>query len=213
MASRIAASVLRVDGGERIVEHEHLRLAHERAREGDALLLAARELHAALADDGVEPSGSDRDLVEHLGLARRRRGSRPCASGDSGSSSAKPMLRVDRGREEERVLLRVADGRAHRRERQIADVVAVEEHGARRASAGGARAAWRSCVLPEPVRPTMASDLPARDLEAHVVDDRAIAVREREARDRERAAHARRARAAARSRTSGTASKISLRRS
>src|SRR6185312_5796281 len=45
---------LRVDRAQRIVEQEDRRLPRERARERDALPLAARELNAALADDGVE---------------------------------------------------------------------------------------------------------------------------------------------------------------
>ena len=85
---------LGVDGGERVVEHQDLRLAHERARERDALLLPAGELHAALADDGVEPLGQPERLLEHLRLARRRRGCAPCASSESESSRQKPMLRA-----------------------------------------------------------------------------------------------------------------------
>ena len=37
----------------RLVEHEDRRVAQDRARDGDALLLAAGEAVAALADDGV----------------------------------------------------------------------------------------------------------------------------------------------------------------
>ena len=43
----------RVDAGQRVVEHQHARLAGDGAGERQALLLAAREGDAALADDGV----------------------------------------------------------------------------------------------------------------------------------------------------------------
>ena len=84
---------LRVDGGERVVQDEDLRLPHEGARERDALLLPARELHAALAHDGVEPLGQPERLLEHLRLARGVADALPAPRATSGSSSAKPMLR------------------------------------------------------------------------------------------------------------------------
>src|SRR5205085_10808695 len=40
----------------RLVEHEQLRISQKRTRDGQPLLLAARHLHAALANDGVEPT-------------------------------------------------------------------------------------------------------------------------------------------------------------
>ena len=44
----------RVELRRRLVEHEEVRLAEQGAGDGQALLLAAGDLHPALADDGVE---------------------------------------------------------------------------------------------------------------------------------------------------------------
>ena len=70
---------LGVDGRERVVEHEHARARDQRARERDALALAAREVDAALADQRVvavrqlvDEGGDAGDLAggEHLVLGR-----------------------------------------------------------------------------------------------------------------------------------------------
>src|ERR1043166_3860743 len=45
---------LRVDGAQRVVEQEDQRVADERAGDGGALLLPARQRDAALADDGLQ---------------------------------------------------------------------------------------------------------------------------------------------------------------
>ena len=58
----------RVDGGERIVEHDDARAGDERARERDALALAAGEVDAALADQRVV---AVRQLVDERVDARR----------------------------------------------------------------------------------------------------------------------------------------------
>ncbi len=44
---------LGVHGGGAVVEDEHARVHQQRAGDGDALPLPAREANAALADDGV----------------------------------------------------------------------------------------------------------------------------------------------------------------
>ena len=44
---------LGIETGGRFVEHENPRVGENRPRDGDALALAAGQLHAALADDGV----------------------------------------------------------------------------------------------------------------------------------------------------------------
>ena len=62
---------LGVDGREGIVEHQDLGLPHQRAGQRDALLLPARELHAALADDGVEAVGQRRAPRRAPGPRRR----------------------------------------------------------------------------------------------------------------------------------------------
>src|SRR5437762_1256721 len=47
----------RVDGGERVVEHDDACAGDERACEGDALALSAGEIDAALADERVVTVG------------------------------------------------------------------------------------------------------------------------------------------------------------
>ena len=59
---------LGVDGRERIVEDDDPRAGDERARERDALALAAGEVHAALADQRVVAVGQ---VVGELGDAGR----------------------------------------------------------------------------------------------------------------------------------------------
>ena len=59
---------LRVEMGGGLVEDDDVRRLEEEAGEGDALLLAAREPVAAVADDGVEPVGQRLD--ERAGSAR-----------------------------------------------------------------------------------------------------------------------------------------------
>ena len=49
----MTASVLRVDRRRRLVEDQDRRVLEERARDGDALALAAGELRAALAELGL----------------------------------------------------------------------------------------------------------------------------------------------------------------
>ena len=46
---------LAVEARRRLVENEDLGVGQNRARDGDALTLSARQAHAALADDGVVP--------------------------------------------------------------------------------------------------------------------------------------------------------------
>ena len=61
-----------VERARRLVEHEDRRVAQHRARDRDALLLAAGEAVAALADDGVVALGQRRDHV--MDARRLRRG-------------------------------------------------------------------------------------------------------------------------------------------
>ena len=74
---------LGVEIGERLVEQEHLRIAHDRAAHGDALALAAGELARIAVEQRLE--------AEDLGGARA-----PAASisafGAPRSLSEKPML-------------------------------------------------------------------------------------------------------------------------
>ena len=81
------------------------------------------------------------------------------------------MLRADGRREQERVLLRVADRAAHGVERQIAHVLAVEEHAYRAASVASAASSTASVDLPVPVRPTIATNVPRPTSKLTSVDD------------------------------------------
>src|SRR6478735_3599102 len=56
-----------VDGAGRFVEHQDRRIAHDGARQGDALALSARELLTALADLRVVTLRQLRDEVVRLG--------------------------------------------------------------------------------------------------------------------------------------------------
>ena len=71
----------RVEIGERLVEQEDLRVAHDRAADGDALALAAREL-ARLAVEQVL------DLQHLGGRGAPARRSRSAASFESSSPNA-----------------------------------------------------------------------------------------------------------------------------
>ena len=138
-------------------------------------------------------SGSAERLLEHLRLARRRRGCAPRPPRDSHSSSAEADVARHRGREQEGVLLGVADRLAHgapaadrRRPCRRANT-APAGVGSRRASS------MASVDLPEPVRPTIASDA-RRHVEGDVVEHlarrrtrRRAPAREMAPRDRRRA--------------------------
>src|SRR5438309_2095115 len=68
-----------------LVEQEDGRVAQDGAGDGDALPLAAGQLHAALADAGLVAVGERRDEVVGVGLPRRRddlllAGARPAVS-------------------------------------------------------------------------------------------------------------------------------------
>ena len=63
----------RVEVRRRLVQDQDRRVLQEGARDGHALALAARELRAALAHDGVEPVGQRGHEVVERGLLDRRR--------------------------------------------------------------------------------------------------------------------------------------------
>ena len=65
----------------RVVQDEDARVEQQGARDGDALLLAAGEGHAALADPGVVAVGQRRDEVVDLGDRAARSISSWVASG------------------------------------------------------------------------------------------------------------------------------------
>ena len=86
----------------RLVEDQDRRVLQEHAGDGQALLLPARELHAALADDRVEPVGQVGDhrvepgparRLHDLGLAWRRAGRRRCSRGSCRRRGRRPAAR------------------------------------------------------------------------------------------------------------------------
>jgi hypothetical protein len=144
-----------VDRAGGVVEDEDRRIDEQRARDGDALALAAREGVAALADDGVVALRAAHDELVGVGGAGRRldlfEGGVRSAVGDvvaiemekrKGSSSTTPTLaRSDV-------------------ERHVAHVVAVDRDGAV-GHVVEARQQRATVDLPEPVRPTIATVSPA----------------------------------------------------
>ena len=109
-----------------LVEHQHRRVAQDRPGDGDALLLAAGEAVAALADDGVVAVGQRRDEVVDL------RGARAASSSSSSVASglAKRRFSADRGVEEVGLLGDQPDGLRQRGEAEVAHVDAVDRHAA-----------------------------------------------------------------------------------
>src|SRR5262245_1966010 len=67
----LLAQVL-VEGAERLIEQEHVRVEDEAAREGNALLLAAGQLARMLVGEGPQ-ADQVKDLAHALGLARARK--------------------------------------------------------------------------------------------------------------------------------------------
>src|SRR5262245_33462191 len=65
------ALALRIERARRLVEAEDARVRHKRARNGDALPLAAGERRAALADDRVVALGELKDEIVRAGEPRR----------------------------------------------------------------------------------------------------------------------------------------------
>ena len=129
LAERLADEVLglSVDAGGRVVEDKDGRVDQQRAGDGHALLLAAGEGHAPLADPGIVAIGQALDEVVDLGRLGR---------GDDlfGGCLRRAVGDVvpDRARVEEHVLLRDAHVLAQRGQRDVADVGPVHGDAARR---------------------------------------------------------------------------------
>ena len=151
----------RVERARRLVEHEHGRVAQDRARDRDALLLAAREAVAALADDGVvavrRGTRSGRGCAPRAPPPRSPRRSRRAAR----SAGSRASVRV----EEVRLLRDDADVRRERREGHVAHVDAVDRARARARRRRGARRGSRASSCRAPVSPTIAVRVPAGTVE------------------------------------------------
>ena len=113
---------LGVERARGLVEDEDARILQDGARDGDALLLPAGELHAALADERRVALGEARDEVVGVGGAG---GGLDLGVG-RGALSVADVL-GDRAREEHRLLRDDADLTAQPLRIEIAQVAAVEE--------------------------------------------------------------------------------------
>ena len=103
------------------------RVLQQQPGDGQPLLLAAREAVAPLADHGVVAVGQGGDDVVDAG--------RPAGGDDlvvGGVGPGVAQVGGDRVVEQVRVLAHDADGAAQAVQRQVAHVVAVDAHGARR---------------------------------------------------------------------------------
>ncbi len=100
---------LRVERARRLVEHEHERVAVERAGDAEALALAAREREAALADASAQAALADRDDIPELRPFER--GAHLVEVDLVVLPGERDILR-DRAVEERDVLRHVADARA-----------------------------------------------------------------------------------------------------
>ena len=124
--------------------------ARGRAR---CVALPARELHAALADDRVEPLGELQRLLEHLGLARGRRGCFPSRRASPGRRARSRCCATPSSRRETRPAARSrcaertdASGSSHTSTPSM-------QHGVAAASAEGARGASRAWSCPSRCAP------------------------------------------------------------
>ena len=113
-----------VRGG--LVEDEDARVGDQRAGERDQLALPGRELCAALADFRVV---AVRQLGDELLGSDRRRGLADLLGARAGPPEGDVL--GDRAREQERLLRHDPHLRAQRAARDLAQVVAVDEHAAR----------------------------------------------------------------------------------
>src|SRR5690606_6574552 len=117
-----------VDGARRVVEDEQARAAHERAGDGEALALAAREGRAALPHPRVEPGGQRPDEVGGAGGLEGL----PRGLGAHRALVVERDVAADGVVEDERRLTDERDGRGAGRARELARVDAVEEDATRR---------------------------------------------------------------------------------
>ena len=114
-----------VDRRRGVVEDQHARVGEHRARDGDALTLAARERVAVLADHGLVAVGQ---RLDEVGGARERGGA-PDLVEVRFRVGERDVLAHGVG-EQERVLEHDADRAANVAEVEVAHVDAVEQHAA-----------------------------------------------------------------------------------
>ena len=127
MLCPITSDTTRVETRRGLVEDQQARVGEDRARDADALPLAARELHAAFADDRVESLG---EAIRELVDARDPTGLADLRLGRVGTRERDVL--ADRAREQEAVLQHDAELRAIAVEAHGREVDVVHAHHARR---------------------------------------------------------------------------------
>ena len=115
----------RIERGGRLVEQDDRRVLDQRARDRDALALAAGKLGAALADQGVVAFGKAGD--EFVGVGGLGGGD-DLLLGRAGLADRDVV--ADRAVEQEHVLADIGDLPAQRGARHVGDVLAVDGDGA-----------------------------------------------------------------------------------
>jgi hypothetical protein len=115
--------VLGVDRRQGLVQHQDRGVAQQRAGDGDALALAARQLHALLADDGGIALRQPGDEAVDVGGPRGR-----LDVGLAGVRPAHADVVLDRAVEEEGVLADDRDHRADLVERELPQVLPAQPH-------------------------------------------------------------------------------------
>mmetsp|Transcript_15863 Transcript_15863/g.51629 ORF Transcript_15863/g.51629 Transcript_15863/m.51629 type:complete len:498 (+) Transcript_15863:25-1518(+) len=154
----------RVQGRRRLVENDHRRVLHEEARDGDALLLAARELEPPLADDGlpglleVADEGQQRRAAGRLVAVELRGPALPVAD-----------VVVQRRVEEHRVLGHDAHQPPQRALGHRADVDAADGHAASQ-DVEEAEQQASARALPGARGPADAQRRPRVDVERHAAE-------------------------------------------
>jgi hypothetical protein len=136
-----------VDGRQRIVENQDLRLDHECPGDGHALLLSPGQRDAAFAHRRVV---AFRELGQVLVEARGGRGLREASRMALVTPRAEGNVLRDGRAEEKRLLVDEPDGAAQDRKRNLAYIDAVDEHAAGRGieqprQQGEQRGLARSC--------------------------------------------------------------------
>ncbi len=155
-----------VERGGRLVEQQDRRAFQDGARDGDALLLAAGQFQAALADFGLVALGAELDEIVDL---REPRGLLDL--GIARIPAAVADIVADRVVEQHGVLRDHADGRAQRYLRHVADILTVDQD----AAAGDvveAEQQPRDRRLAGAGRPDDRDRVPGRHLEADALQDR-----------------------------------------
>ena len=146
--------VLGVQRGGRLVHQQDGSILEQRAGDGDALALAARQARAAFADRSVHALRQARDDLRHAGLAR---GLHEFGLGGVGLADADVV--GDAAREQIAVLEDLAELAGQLRARHPAHVDAADQHAAL-AGVEEARDQPRQRGLPDPDGPISAVMLP-----------------------------------------------------